>query len=84
MDTDDKPRRGRPRPEDTIKRDQKIVDLLAEDGPLTRNTISDRLGISHTLAYLALDRLRKNNRVKRCLQQDGSSVWSTEVEAPCP
>jgi predicted ArsR family transcriptional regulator len=84
MNTDDTPRRGRPRPEDTIERDRQVLDLLIEEGPLPRNQIADRLGTTHTLAYLALTRLRNRGLVKRCLEQDGSSIWSTGVGSPCP
>lgn len=76
--------RGRPRPADAIERDDKILKLLSEFGPQTRNAIANRLGISFSLTYLALDRLRRAGRVKRCLQGDGGSVWSTAVDESCP
>lgn len=76
--------RGRPRPADAIERDDKILKLLSEQGPQTRNAIADHLGISFSLTYLALDRLRRSRHVKRCLQADGSSVWSTAVDESCP
>lgn len=82
---EEKARRGRPRPEDTIERDDRILELLSKRGPHTRNEIAERLGISFSLTYLALDRLRRAGRVKRCLQTDGgTSVWSTAVDESCP
>lgn len=84
MTDTDKPRRGRPRPDDAIERDDSIRMLLRTMGPQTRNAVSDALGISRSLAYLALDRLRKSGEVKRCLQKDGNSVWSLDVDGPCP
>jgi predicted ArsR family transcriptional regulator len=84
MPDTDRPRRGRPRPEDAIERDDRIRELLTEYGPQTRNDIADALGITHSLTYLALSRLRDQGGVKRCLQDDGSSVWSVDVSDPCP
>jgi DNA-binding IclR family transcriptional regulator len=82
-DTEEKAPRGRPRPSDTINRDHQILRLLTADGPATRNEISSRLAVSTSLTYLALTRLRDRKLVKRCLQGDGSSVWSAAVEEPC-
>lgn len=76
--------RGRPRPTDTIERDDRILKRLGEAGPLTRNQLADDLGESTSLTYLALTRLRDRRLVKRCLQSGGSSVWSAAVEEPCP
>jgi DNA-binding IclR family transcriptional regulator len=85
MTTAEEPRRrGRPRPDDSIARDAKILALLDQQGPSTRNEISSRLGVSTSLTYLALSRLRDQGQVKRCLQDDGSSVWSAGVGSPCP
>lgn len=84
MVTDEKPRRGRPRPVDSIARDGMILHLLKERGPQTRNEIAAGLELSTSLTYLALTRLRGQGAVKRCLQADGSSVWSTATEEPCP
>jgi hypothetical protein len=84
MSTDQKPPRGRPRPAENIARDDMIYKMLNRSGPKTRNDLAEELGLSVSLTYLALSRLRGQGRVKRCLQDDGSSVWSTETERPCP
>ncbi len=84
MTDNDKPRRGRPRPAEAIERDERIRGLLDDQGPQTRNQIAEKLTITHSLTYLALDRLRKQGVVKRCLLPDGSTVWSTDTESPCP
>lgn len=81
--SDDAPRRGRPRPEETLKRDGQVLRLLERGGPLTRNDLAEALGISPQLVYLALSRLAKNGRVKRCLV-DNESVWTDKVDQPCP
>lgn len=84
MTDTDRPRRGRPRPADSIERDDRILGFLTEAGPQTRNQIAEMLGVSRSLTYLALDRLRQQGTVKRCLRGDGSSVWSADVKEPCP
>jgi predicted ArsR family transcriptional regulator len=84
MASTDRPRRGRPRPAEAIERDERIKTLLTEEGPQTRNRIAEVLGTTYSLTYLALDRLRQQGAVKRCLLSDGSSVWSTDTESPCP
>jgi len=82
--TEETSRRGRPRPEESIQRDDAVFRYLEEHGADTRNAIAAALGIDPSLTYLALDRLRKVGRVKRCLSGTGFSVWSTETEQPCP
>lgn len=82
--TEEKPRRGRPRPPENIERDELVYDLLTRSGPLTRNEIADHLGLTVSLTYLALDRLRRDGRIRRCLKADSSSVWSVGTEKPCP
>lgn len=75
---------GRPRPDETKKRDKMIYDLLKERGPLTRNALADGLGVPRTLVYLALVRLREAGRVRMCLRADSTTVWSAETGSPCP
>lgn len=82
--TDEKPRRGRPRPPENIERDEQVYSLLKRQGPLTRNEVAERLGLTVSLTYLALDRLRRDGRIRRCLKADSSSVWSIGTEQPCP
>lgn len=84
METTPKRKRGRPRPAENIERDNLIEKTLRELGPTTRNALAEKLGISRSKTYLALDRLRKQGRVRRCLQDKGLTVWTTEVENPCP
>lgn len=79
-----KRKRGRPRPTENIERDNRIEKILQEKGPMTRNDLADLIRLSYSLTYLALDRLRKQGRVRRCLQDRGLTVWTTEVETPCP
>jgi len=77
--------RGRPRPQETISRDARVLDLLQRRGPLTRNQVADELGLEKVKAYLSLDRLRKEGRLRTCADaQPGSTLWSANVGAPCP
>jgi ribosomal protein S25 len=78
-------KRGRPRPKDVIVRDAGVRKLLEKDGPMTRNQVAERTGLSPSLAYLALTRLKETGQVKRCLDDDsGESVWTTKTDVPCP
>jgi DNA-binding transcriptional regulator GbsR (MarR family) len=54
----DKPKRGRPRPQETIDRDEQIWRLLEEGKPLTRGEIMEKTGLSPVQIYLSLNRLR--------------------------
>lgn len=77
--------RGRPRPQATIDRDEKILAVLESRGPQSRNALADALGLDKTITYLALDRLRRDGRVHTCADTSGpSTLWSSSVEAPCP
>lgn len=77
--------RGRPRPQSTIDRDATVLRHLRKNGPLTRNQIAESLGLSKSVAYLSLSRLRAEGQVRTCADTAGSStVWSSEVQQPCP
>lgn len=58
------PRRGRPRPLETIRRDEKTLRLLHQQ-PLSRDELAYRLGCTSHLAYLSLWRLRQLGQVER-------------------
>lgn len=49
-------RRGRPRAQTTLARDERVVQALSE-GPKTRDQLAEELGESTNLVYLALWRL---------------------------
>lgn len=76
--------RGRPRPAETIARDNAILAYLKEYGPQTRNALAMALLLEKTVTYLALDRLRRDGKVKLCGPQGGPEArWTIEVDAPC-
>lgn len=79
--------RGRPRPEETIRRDERVLSLLKEQS-MSRNRLWEKLSaegdlVSPSQVWLSLDRLRKEGKVKLC-QGIGERVWSREVDEPCP
>ncbi|MDJ1137939.1 helix-turn-helix domain-containing protein [Streptomyces iconiensis] len=76
------PRRGRPRPSETISRDDRIYTLLA-DGPLSRNELAAATGLEKSIVYLALARLRTAGRIRQCVR-DGVIVWAHADGTPCP
>lgn len=78
--------RGRPRPQETIDRDRRILEHLKESGPLTRNQIADALGEERSKTWLSLNRLRKEDLVRTCTAKGGGAdmLWTTEVRKPCP
>lgn len=64
--TEQRPRRGRPRPIETIRRDETILHLLRDnpDG-MSRNDLSEMMSLDTVKTWLALDRLRKEGLVAR-------------------
>lgn len=85
-DTSPKPK-GRPRPQYTIMRDEKILNLLAQSSTtgMTRSDLSDKLAhdnpddpmfITPAEAYLSLARLN-NQGLARKLRRFGKFVWVT-------
>lgn len=76
------PRRGRPRPVETIERDERVHALLA-CGPRSRGQLAQETDLSTDLVHLALRRLQRDGRVRQCLK-DGVIVWSVADGTPCP
>lgn len=72
--------RGRPRPEETIQRDERVVRILSR-GPMSRNRLWQALkeeepSVTSSQVWLSLDRLRNLGRVRLC-QGIGERVWTT-------
>lgn len=77
--------RGRPRPQETIDRDQAVLAHLRQAGAQSRNQLSEALELDKTKTYLALDRLRRAHLVRTCADTAGpTTLWSSDVEEPCP
>jgi hypothetical protein len=75
-------RRGRPRSAETIKRDERIHQILSE-GSCSRGQLAQHTGLTTDLVALALRRLQRDGRVRQCLQ-GGVIVWSVADGTPCP
>lgn len=75
-------RRGRPRPAETIERDEQIYRLLAERSH-SRGQLARAVGLSTDLVHLALRRLQRDGRARQCLD-GGVIVWSVDDGTPCP
>ena len=66
-------RRGRPRPQETIERDDKVVASL-QDSPKTTGELAEELGVEKGIAYLSIYRLRREGRVQKQTSDKGR-VW---------
>lgn len=78
VETASSPRRGRPRPQSTIDRDETTLMKLREagDGGLTRETLAEQLpDVASSLTYLSLFRLRRDGKITRT-QVEGKHVWA--------
>ncbi len=82
--------RGRPRPQETVDRDREVLKLLKRR-EMTRNEISEALGVAHTITYLSLSRLRANKDaegnpaplVRKLCGTGSSTLWTANVEDRC-
>ncbi|MFH8805303.1 winged helix-turn-helix transcriptional regulator [Streptomyces sp. NPDC017936] len=82
----ERPARGRPRPQETIERDRQILDLLKDNpGGLTRNDIAEMMGLEKVKTYLSLDRLRRDGLAQKSKpetsQADKDTLWVPTREA---
>ena len=78
--TAERPQRGRPRPAETIRRDETILQLL-RDNPsgLMRNDIADMMNLNKSKTYLSLDRLRRRGLADKVSPEtsnaDKDTLW---------
>lgn len=73
-------RRGRPRPDAVIQRDNTVFDAII--GPMTRKQVAERVGIPESHAYLSLLRLRNDGRVR--LERTGTGYAWSRVPSAVP
>jgi predicted transcriptional regulator len=78
--TAQRPQRGRPRPAETIERDQRILALLRKNPKgMARNEIAEVMGLNKSRTYLSLDRLRRNGLARKVSpegsQADKDTLW---------
>lgn len=79
--------RGRPRPQETIDRDARILKYLRTHGPQSRNALAKALDEPKSKVWLALNRLRNDGLVSTCrpAEKTGADVmWTAGVSEPCP
>ena len=67
-------RRGRPRAQETIQRDEVVLKALG-DGPRTKEQLVQQLGLKDTHVYLSLGRLRRDGHVERVSDPDSRHLW---------
>jgi hypothetical protein len=71
-------RRGRPRPRDTVDRDEQVYQLLRTGGATTKSDLAVKLEQREKAVYHSLTRLRDIGKVRRAPgQRDGrqSNTW---------
>ena len=74
---------GRPRSPDVIARDEAIYQLIAE-GVDSRSALAAATGHDRDAVYLSCRRLKAQERIRQCLGENGSVVWSVADNTPCP
>lgn len=78
--------RGRPRPAETIRRDETVLSLLRDnpDG-LRRNDVAEMMGLNKSRTYLSLDRLRRLGLAEKVSPEgsnaDKDTLWVATREA---
>lgn len=75
---------GRPRPTETVERDQRVFDHLVVGGaPKSTEAVATELGLERKIAYLSLYRLRREGRVTNA-RENGTHVWSIVTAEAVP
>jgi hypothetical protein len=78
--------RGRPRPAETIRRDETILQLLRDnpDGRM-RNDLAEMMNLNKSKTYLSLDRLRRQGLAEKTSPEnsdaDKDTLWVPTPEA---
>lgn len=86
MTAQERPQRGRPRPTETIRRDETILQLLRDnpDG-LLRNDIAEMMNLNKSKTYLSLDRLRRRGLAEKVSPEtsnaDKDTLWVATGES---
>lgn len=68
-------RRGRPRSQEAMDRDQRVLDTLDNGQVKTRNEIAEELGFTGGLTYLSLYRLVREGKVVRVADGTTRRAW---------
>lgn len=73
-------RRGRPRSQEAIDRDEAVYRALSEGRQRTRNEIAEEVGVTGGLTYLSLYRLKHAGRVVRVADGTTRRAWRQTTE----
>lgn len=76
-------RPGRPRDPQVAERDEAVYQLIA-DGTDSRSALAAATGHDRDAVYLSCKRLKAQGRIRQCLGENGSVVWSVADNTPCP
>ena len=68
-------RRGRPRSQEAMDRDQRVFDALGNGQQKTRNEIAEEVGFDGGLTYLSLYRLKHSGHVVRVSDGTTRRAW---------
>ena len=74
---------GRPRDPNVKARDEAIYQLITE-GVDSRSALAQAAGHDREAVYLSCKRLKGQGRIRQCLGENGSVVWSVADNTPCP
>lgn len=74
-------RPGRPRPVETIERDEHIYTLIA-DGTGALRHIAAATGLDRATVQSSIQRLHKAGRIRKCPAD--TIVWVVADDTPCP
>lgn len=74
-------RRGRPRSQTAMDRDQRVLDTLTNEVHLTRNEIAEKVGFTGGLTYLSLYRLKRDGLVTRVADGTTRRAWRQTTPA---
>jgi len=69
--SDTEVKRGRPRPQEVMDRDEAVYAAIAARDGVTSEELSEATGFEKNMVYLSVFRLRKEGRVER-QTEDGS------------
>ena len=67
-------RRGRPRSQETIQRDDAVRQALSS-GPHTKEQLVEKLSLPPTLVYLSLWRLRRDGQAEKVAGDETRHLW---------
>jgi len=76
-------RRGRPRPDETVQRDEAVFGQVQAAGAegVTRDKVAADIGLQPNQVYLSFFRLKRDGRIVRS-SGTGRAIWTVAPEQP--